>query len=565
MSREIEQIKDRLDIVGLVSSYIKLDKAGKNYKARCPFHSEKTPSFMVSPERQAFYCFGCQAKGDIFSFVEKFEGLEFKEALRVLAERAGVKLKTYKKEDKEEESQKERLLKVLEEATRIYENLLWNTSGNIMSAEVLKYLFQRGLKEETLKKWRIGWAPVEWRTILNDLVKMGFSEKELLEAGLVKKTEDQTKTYDVFRGRIMFPIFDISGRVIAFSGRIFIDDGKSPKYVNTPETEIFKKSEVLYGLNFAKSEIRRLDYSVLVEGQVDLVLSHQGQIKNTVATSGTALTEAQLRKLQKLSNRSIIAYDSDQAGRSAARRSGELALSLGMEVKIASLLEGEDPASIIVKSIEKWKEILKSSLHLIEFAVDEAVRKNVKNTELIKEFNKSVIPLLSSIQGEMLRSEMVALSSKKTKIPEKSIWSDLERFNKTKGDKDAIDKLGQPSLIEPINLSLEEMLAGIILLKHDGIKKQLEAFLGPETVAEIIENGRLDKDTLIFETERRLADLDAQKVAAELLMRMEKGVLEKKLFETARSLDTVFRADEKERLKQEAEKISKRIAELNKN
>ena len=569
MSKEVEQIKDRLDIVDLIGSYIKLNKAGRNHKARCPFHNEKTPSFVVSPERQSFYCFGCQAHGDIFSFVEKFEGLEFKEALEVLAERAGVELRQYRKEDKREESKKERILKALEEATCIYEKFLENT------LEQRKYLDTREITEESIKKWRIGWVPLEWRIILNRLTEKGFKESELLEAGLVKKTEDRSKTYDVFRGRIMFPIFDISGRVIAFSGRIFIDDGKSAKYVNTPETEIFKKSDVLYGLNFAKSEIRRLDYSVLVEGQVDLVLSHQAGIKNTVASSGTALTESHLRKLQKLSSRCIIAYDSDSAGKVAARRSGELALSLGMEVKIASLSEGEDPASIIAKSSERWKEVLKLSSNLIEFAVDEAVRKYTKNTELIKEFNKSVIPLLSSVQSEMMRSEMVSLSSRKTKIQEKSIWSDLEKFqSKSRQTKISQDTYGTSSSIEPLNLSVEEMLAGIILwqdksfsnnsTKYDEIRKRMEKLMGQEAVSEIVSNGRLDRDTLIFETEERFKDSDIQEVTKELLVRLEKSILEKKLFETARLLDSGSSGEEKGKLKKEAKEISKRIADLNK-
>lgn len=578
MSKEIEQIKDRLDIVDLVGSYVKLDKAGKNYKAKCPFHNEKTASFMVSPDRQYFYCFGCQAKGDIFEFVQKFEGLEFKEALKILAAKAGVPLTQYKKENKEEESKKERLLKVLEEATKIYENLL---CGHQMSTEITKYLKNRGLKEETIKKWRIGWAPLEWRTILNGLTERGFKENELLETGLVKKTEDltaqagRTKIYDVFRGRIMFPIFDIAGRVIAFSGRLFIPPfsqgaslvtkeapwGEAPKYVNSPETELFKKSETLYGLHLAKSEIRRLDYTVLVEGQIDLVLSHQAGVKNTVASSGTALTESHLRKIQKLSNRCIIACDADEAGKAAARRSGELALALGMEVKLASLPEGEDPASVIQKSENEWKELLKNSVNLVEFALDEAARKYPKQTELIKEFNQSVIPLLSSIQGEMLRSEMVSLASRKTKIPEKGIWSDLERFNKTKKSQDA-HGTGLAS-IEPLNLGVEEMLAGIALwLKDDEIKKRLAELVGEETAQNMMENGRLDKQTLIFETERRLQDMNAKKVALELLGRLEKSILEKKLFEIARLLDSASDHKEKEKFKKETEQISKRIAEL---
>lgn len=554
MSREIEQIKDRLDIVDLVGSYIKLDKAGRNYKARCPFHSEKTPSFIVSPERQTFYCFGCSAHGDLFTFVEKFEGLEFKEVLQVLAEKAGVELKPFKKEgDRQEQDKKEKILQALERAASLYQKFL----GKEPAQE--KYLQDRGLNKEAIKKWRIGSAPSEWRVLLNALKEEGFKEDELLEAGLIKETGG--KRYDVFRGRIMFPIFDIGERVVAFSGRIFVDDGKSPKYVNTPETELFKKSEILYGLHLAKSTIRRLDYSVLVEGQVDLVLSHQVGVVNTVASSGTALTEFHLRRLQKLSNRIILAYDADEAGRAAARRSGELALSLGMEVKIATLPEGEDPASIIRKSGSKWKEILKGAVSLIEFAIDESLRKQPKSN-LIREFSRSVLPLLSSVQSEMLRSEFVALAAKKTKIPEKGIWADLEKLSA----KGVVFESGN-ELSKSLILSPEEMLVGLILWqKFDEIEKQLKELMGEETVSEITGNSRFDKETLIFETEAKFSgggELDLKKAAEEILLRIEKGVLERKLEQVARSLDTAETPEIKAKLKKEAEKISKRISEIN--
>ena len=385
---------------------------------------------------------------------------------------------------------------------------------------------------------------------------------------MIKKTEDGSKTYDVFRGRIMFPIFDPSGEVIAFSGRIYNDLGNSPKYVNTPETLVFKKSDVLYGLHEAKSEIRRLDYTVLVEGQVYLVLSHQAGVRNTVASSGTALTESHLKRIQKLSNRCIIAYDSDPAGRSAAKRSGELALSLGMEVKIASLPDGEDPGDVILKSGDKWKELLKSSVNLVEFVIDEAVRKNKKIGELPREFNKSVIPLLSLIQSEMARSEFVTLSARKTGLPESSILGDLKKFSSKALLSNNEREQNKETSVEPFVLTPEEMLAGIIVgsllpeKNQEEIRERFKEMLGEEFFRELVENSRFDKDTLIFETEARFDGFDISEVAQELLTRIEKSILLRRLSGLGRELDNVESDSERDKLKEEALSVSKRLSNI---
>ena len=239
----VDQIKSKIDIVSLVSSYIKLEKAGTNFKGRCPFHNEKTPSFFVSPDRGSYYCFGCHAKGDIFTFVEEFEGLDFIGSLKVLADKAGVELDQYRTGEK---SERETLFSVLEKATFFYEQKLSQNN------EALNYLKGRGITDETIKDFRIGYAPNDWRELLNFLKDKGVSEKEMLSVGLIKQKDSSLSIgnshYDVFRGRIMFPISDSSGRVVGFSGRILVADDKSPKYLNTPETVLFNKSEILFGL-----------------------------------------------------------------------------------------------------------------------------------------------------------------------------------------------------------------------------------------------------------------------------------------------------------------------------
>jgi DNA primase len=298
MSTPVEKIKERLTIEEVVSSYIKLEPAGKNFKAKCPFHNEKTPSFYVSPDRNSFYCFGCGAKGDIFSFVQQFEGLDFMGSLKMLADRAGVPLVFEKTESK---SEKERLYMILEDATRFFEG------GLAARPEAQEYLKKRGIKAETARDFRLGYVPNEWRLLYTHLKNKKYNDAEIEKAGLAKRAEQKEKGfYDRFRGRVMFPIADSSGRIIAFSGRILVDDDSSAKYLNSPDTILFNKSTVLYGIDKAKQDIRTKNYTILVEGQMDLVLSHQAGIKNTVAVSGTALADTLTDRENVVNNLGIV-------------------------------------------------------------------------------------------------------------------------------------------------------------------------------------------------------------------------------------------------------------------
>src|SRR5581483_2261534 len=302
MSSSVEQIKAKIDIVSLVSAYMKLDKAGMNWKGKCPFHNEKTASFFVSPDRGSFYCFGCHKKGDIFTFVEEFEGVDFVGALKILAEKAGVTLDKFS--GTKEQGEKNKLHNILEQATIFYQRKL--------SGEALDYLKNRGVSDETISSFRLGFAPEEWRSLYGHLKEKNVSEADMMAVGLLKQKD--SSYYDTFRGRIMFPISDPSGRVVGFSGRILKVKEEAPKYVNSPETSLFNKSQILFGLDKAKISIRTKDYSILVEGQMDLVMMHQVGINNTVASSGTALTAEHLTRLRRLSNRLIMAYDADNAG-----------------------------------------------------------------------------------------------------------------------------------------------------------------------------------------------------------------------------------------------------------
>ena len=443
----VEEIKARIPIEELISSYVKIDKSGRSYKARCPFHNEKTASFFISPERGGYYCFGCAAKGDIFSFVEQFEGLDFKGALKVLAEKAGVKLVVDQKNDNE----RDQYFKITEQVAIYFEDQYKK------SKPVQDYIKSRGINPESRESFRIGWAPEGWQNLLNYLKTKGWSEGIIEKAGFIKQREDSTdgsvkfsgkdasRYYDRFRGRIMFPITDSSGRVVAFTGRILKDDGQSAKYLNSPETPIFIKSQILFGLDKAKSEIRRLNYSILVEGQMDLILSHQVGVKNTIAASGTALTDqaqndsgdvSNLGMVRRLSSNMIIALDSDKAGKTATMRAvAATALSMGMSVKIADAsaegFMGKDPADLILQNPENWKTVLKNARHVIEFELGNIMNEIKDPHRLGRVIKDRIFPFLSKMDSEMDKAFYMKMISEKAGLNEQAVWDDLRKFEKT--------------------------------------------------------------------------------------------------------------------------------------
>ena len=420
-SNNVSRIKERLGIIDVVSAYIKLDKAGINLKGKCPFHNEKTPSFFVSPDRGTYKCFGCGAGGDIFTFVEQFEGVDFVGALKILAEKAGVELE---KEDPRTRNERNRLFSIMEETTFFFEKILEN------NLKALEYLKDRGLETKTIKKFRIGFVENEWRSLYDFLKAKKFNDDEIEKAGLIKRKEGSSGFYDRFRGRIIFPIFDNSGRVIAFSGRLFENSFKDEeviqaKYINSPETVLFNKSKILYGYNFAKNDIRKRDFSVLVEGQMDIVMSHQAGFTNTIATSGTALTSDHLLLLDRLSNKIAVAFDGDEAGLKAANKVAKMALSIGMEVKLVEIPEDSDPADLIEKDKSKWIESLKNSVHVIDFNLNSLLRKESDKRKLGLKIKEIVLPLVFGLKSKIEQDYFVSQISLKTGISEDVIWEDL--------------------------------------------------------------------------------------------------------------------------------------------
>ncbi|MSR78735.1 MAG: DNA primase [Candidatus Taylorbacteria bacterium] len=540
MGSSVEQIKERLSISDVVSSYLKLEKAGSNYRARCPFHNEKTPSFFVSPARSSYYCFGCNAKGDIFSFVEQFEGLDFVGALKVLAQKAGVELV---RENPQAKSEKDRLYAVLETATDFYEKRL------SLEREAKEYLTKRGVKEETVKNWRLGFAPNDWRTLYDELLKKGFTVGEMLSAGLVKKSEKAgAGFYDFFRGRVMFPIFDSSDRVIGFSGRIMpaLDDGKTGKYVNSPETILFNKSRVLYGLNKAKYDIRKRDYSIMVEGQMDLIMSHQAGFTNTVAVSGTALSDdirvgeavTNLGLLTRLSNNIILAFDSDEAGFKASGRNAKIALSIGMDVKVAKMQAGDDPADIILRNPEDWKRIIKDSKHVIDFSLETLLDKKLDPRKLGREIQTVVLPYVASLRSSIDQGHFLSKISKSAGIKEDALWEEMKKIG-VAGVSVAETPMQSISVRNTSGrkTAIERKIAGIILWQKSKDKPDTDVKKLEDDFVSTVGRERFDelfvettKGDLIFQAElsyERATNMSHE--IAELILNLEEELIDEKL------------------------------------
>jgi DNA primase len=435
MSTQIEDIKNRLDIVEVIGSYIKLQKAGANYKALCPFHSEKTPSFFISPARQIWHCFGgCGEGGDVFKFVMKIEGVEFGDALRTLSQRAGVELKPLKPELRTElRTERQRLYEICELATKFFERQL---EGSSTGKEAKKYLIGRGISEESVKKWRLGYSPESWQGLSDFLTSKGYKNEELEKAGLSVKSE-KGSFYDRFRGRIIFPIFDLNSQAVGFSARVF-ENQKSKiknqkyeevaKYVNTPNTLLYDKSRIFYGLDKAKLEIRKRDSCVLVEGNIDLIMAHQAGSQNTVATCGTALTGYQLGILKRYSNNLFYAFDMDIAGEAATERGIDLAQTQGFNIKVVRLSQGKDPADIIYENKEGWEEALKKAESILDFYFELAFGQgDPKTAEGKKKISKSLLPALKRIPNKIEQTHWIQELSKRLESREEDIREELKK------------------------------------------------------------------------------------------------------------------------------------------
>ena len=456
MSSEIEEIKSRLNIVDVIGSYIKLEKAGINYRACCPFHSEKTPSFFVSPSRQLWHCFGgCNDGGDIFKFVMKIEGIEFVDALKLLAQRAGVELKTFSPDWEKAKTKRQTLFDLSEKATSFF---IFQLENSKTGKEAKEYLLKRGMKEETIKDWKLGYAPTAWQGLTDYLIGQGFKREDIVEAGLAIQS---SKLFDRFRGRIMFPIFDLNSQVIGFTGRIFGENKDEAKYLNTPNTLLYDKSKALYGMNKAKMEIRKNDACVLVEGNVDCIMSHQSGVKNCIAVSGTALTPIHLGIIKRYSSNLILAFDMDMAGNNATKKGIDMAINNNFGVKVIGMSSKKDPADIILEEgSESWKKIIQEAKPINHFYFDLALKnKDINSIEDKKKIVSELLPIFKKIDNTIEQSYWIENLSNKLMIKEEDIRLEMDKVkienNDSNEKKVVIDnKKTRKKLLEEMILSL---------------------------------------------------------------------------------------------------------------
>lgn len=448
----LQDIKDRLNVADVISGYIQIKKAGGNFKALCPFHHEKSPSLQISPQKQIWHCFGCGEGGDIFGFVMKYENVDFKEALKMLAQKAGVQLPEYRPANPQEQNEKDLLYRINDFAARYYHEILVKDKRG---EAALEYLKNRGLSSETIKRWQIGYAPDDFHGLEEALARKKVSVADLVKAGVSAKNE-RGQVYDRFRGRITFPIFNYNGETVGFSARILRDDGKSAKYVNSPETVIYSKSKILFGLNFAKNAVRRADEAVVVEGQMDCIAVHQAGFENAVASSGTALTPEQLTMLGRLTKNLKFCFDSDIAGQSASRRAGELALKQGFRLKVIVLEQVKDPDELIKKSPGLWEKVVSEAVWFLDWQMDFAQKKFANDPVEQKHFlSQAVVPLLASIIDPLEQDHYVKRLVERFGVSERTIREQIRRLAS-----------GLPRVIETESVKTDGLLKSNVLEKE---------------------------------------------------------------------------------------------------
>ncbi|MBI2798090.1 DNA primase [Candidatus Saccharibacteria bacterium] len=501
---EVEEVKNRLDIVEVIGSYVPLKQTGRNFKGLSPFKSEKTPSFIVSPEKSIWHDFSSDQGGDVISFVMLMEGLEFRDALEMLARRAGVTLKLRSAAQARNVGKKARLYEALELAMKYY-HLCLSRNEHARSY----FVKERGLGAATLKQYKLGYSPDSWDSLTNFLVKRGFTNGELKEAGLVSSKAGGKSVFDSFRGRVMFPVFDSQGRVVGFSARL-LGEAKAAKYINTPQTLVYDKSTAIYGLYQAKESIRNTDSVVIVEGNVDVLALANAGYGNAVASSGTALTTQQLKTLSYLTHNVYICFDSDSAGIAATQRTIELAQGMDIRLRVIELKGAKDPDELVSKNKQAWAEAVQKALYAPDYLLKWAKANfNYKTALGKKQLAKFLLPMLGGFEDEVERDHYIKTIAQTLDVGENSL---REQLNKTNSDpKQPKAQVGQntPQPIRERKLTrqekLERELAELLLARPE--TREVLIDIEPTKITELF---RPYFEALIKKPKLTSADLEKQ-------------------------------------------------------
>lgn len=459
MADVVDDIKNRLGIEEVVSQYVQLKKAGRNFKGLCPFHSEKTPSFVVSPEKQICHCFGCNKGGDIFTFVQEVEGVSFVEAMEILADRAGIKIDTAKLQKKAPKSEKDIYYKAHELAAEFFEKQLYDTNDG---KKVLEYLYKRGLKDETIKEFRLGFAPDKYDELYPYLLKKGIPKDVLIKSGLVSaKNLASDSIYDKYRARLMFPIFDHIGKICGFGGRALKHD-LMPKYLNSPENIIYNKSRILYGLSHSKKYIKENDQIVLVEGYFDVVLPYQAGINNIVASSGTALSNEQVRVIKRLTGNVVTCFDTDDAGVEATKRAYLLFQNEDISIKTVTGIDQKDPADFVLNNGERFRDLVKTAGDFISFLIAGLVNKNdVDSLTGRRKVIKELLPYFQAMSPGT-RDFCIRECAQKLKMQEQYLYDEIQGY-KLPHDHPVRQSLEASGQAQTNRLRAQEIILSLVL------------------------------------------------------------------------------------------------------
>ena len=518
----VAEIKERLNIQDIIAPYVKLKRAGRSMVGLCPFHKEKTGSFHVSTERGTWHCFGCGLGGDGFSFIEKVEGVDFKGALKLLAEKAGVEIE-YDNASRENRSRSERLREAMSRASEWY-------AGKLLGSPAQIYAHSRGLNGDTVAAWRLGYAPEEWRALLEALTAEGFTVEELLAAGLIKEADGKRGTYyDRFRNRLMFPIRDVAGRVVAFTGRALAADDLA-KYLNSPETDLYHKSEILFGMDAAKDAIRTRGFTMLVEGQMDVLHAHQAGFQNAIALSGTALTERHLGLMKRYSENLMLILDADQAGFKATAKSAALALTQGLRVKAARLPVGKDPADLISEDAQDFAQRIKDAKPIVEFFLAELTEKERDPHRLLRAAENIVLPIIAAIPSPMEREHFMQSAARVLGLSSEAVRESLARLPHAKEAVTVTDtaKAAKRSALE---LRGEILLAVVHAYPKTPLASRVKMEYSRITEAEQLPQIELPEPALFF-AEQMFGEEPSEDAADELLHAFEEAVI-REAYQTA--------------------------------
>lgn len=540
----IETIKAKLPIESVVGSYVKLEKAGKNFRACCPFHNEKSPSFYVTTDRGIYYCYGCHKGGDIFSFVEEIEGIPFFDALKSLAEKAGV---TLDNNQNEKPSQISLLREIMDSAAKHYE------VGLRMNKGVVDYLLTRGMTKDTMVSFRIGYSEKGWSHLYNYLKKKNYLDDDLVASGLCIK--GPKGVYDRFRERIMFPICDSQGRVIAFTGRVMpgTEESERPvgKYINSPETELYHKSSVLFAFDKAKTAIHTEGFAIIVEGQMDAVMSHQVGVTNVVALSGTASTDLHMAQIARFTTNIAICLDGDHAGLVAAQKTAMVAYQHNMKVLVIDIPESKDPADLIKEHPESWKEIVATRKDFISFRL-EKMKQNEETGNKVAIAEKELFPILAHIQSQIVlddRLQEIAHAFGSSTVD--PIRQEFEKFRLHNPVIETVLPVPTQKKVISVQQQLLDRLVGILIsMEHlddfPTLKQDFERVVGP--YATFVENkSEIEKQLMAFKADDHASKRSFQDflVRYEIsIIEQEKQQLDMKIMDTPQDADALKKVHE---------------------